>query len=61
MGIAPRGIVGHLLEIAHGPLALAPALKVHRELGGNLPGSGAIPRLQPHADALVELPPPRGP
>src|SRR5262245_30663577 len=61
MGIAPSGIVGRLLEILHGALALTPALEVEGELGRDFSRPGAIPRLQPPANAPVQLPPPRCP
>src|SRR5262245_5126613 len=61
MGIAPGGVVGRLLRIADGLRSGAAALEMDRELGGDLPGPGAIPRLQPPANAPVELPPPRRP
>jgi hypothetical protein len=61
MGIAPGGVFGRLLRIADGRRSGAAALEMDRELGRDLPGPGAIPRLQPHANAPVELHPPRRP
>ena len=61
MGIAPGGGVGRLLRIADRLRGGAAALEMDRELGGDLPGPRAIPRLQPHANASVQLPPPRRP
>ena len=61
MGIAPGSVVGRLLRIADGLRGGTPALEMDRELGRNLPGPGAIPHLQPHANAPVELLPPRRP
>ena len=55
MGIAPGGIVPHLLPIRDGPLHLAPALEVDGQLGCDFPGARAIARLQPCPNAPVEL------
>src|SRR5205085_6281016 len=38
-------IVGCLLKILHGPLVVGPAVKVHRQLAGNLTGALAVERL----------------
>jgi hypothetical protein len=46
IGMALDGIVGRLLEVGHGPLDLAPALAVERQLGRDGPRLGAIPALQ---------------
>ena len=59
--MAPPGMSPCLLPIVHGPLDLAPTLEVDGELGRDLPRPRAIPRLQPRANALVQLHPPRRP
>ena len=61
MGIPPGGVFCRLLRIVDSLRGGAAALEMDRELGGDLPGPGAIPRLQPHANAPVQLPPPRRP
>jgi hypothetical protein len=60
MGIAPDGIVCHLLEIMHGPERLASALEVDGELGGDFPRPGAIARLQTDPTIPMALLAPRG-
>jgi hypothetical protein len=55
-----RGIVPRLLPIVHSALSLIPALEVDGQLRRDLPRPGAITRLQPGANAPVELHAPRG-
>ena len=57
MGMAPSGLVPHLLPIRDGPRHLAPALEVEGQLGCEVPGAGASARLQPGPNAPVELRP----
>src|SRR5215468_1247337 len=60
MGIASGGIVCRLLEIAHGPLDLAPVLEVQGELGRDVPCPDAIAGLQTDSNVPMALPAPRG-
>jgi hypothetical protein len=48
-----QGRVGHLLEIVHGPCDLTPVLEVESELGRDVPGPGAIARLEPRAPGAL--------
>ena len=61
MGIAPGGIVPHLLPIVDGPRDLAAALEVDGQLGRDLPCLCAIAHLQAQANAPVQVPAPRRP